>query len=282
MHVSAAAKINLSLRIASRRADGFHEIETIVTPISLADELTLEKDEAGKGIQFRCDDSSIPQGDGNLVVRAARAFFEKAGLPADVRIELRKTIPHGAGLGGGSSDAAATLTGLNQLFETSLPREALMELAATIGSDVPLFLFDSAALCRGRGELVTPRHLPTLLSILLLKPEFGVSTEAAYSSWQDSVEIPEVSYAPQEFNGHIFFNDLERPVFQKFVFLAAMKMWLLKQSEVGAALMSGSGSTMFAVLRDEADSDSLAERARKELDPKLWCFTGVTGSAVRP
>ena len=124
---------------------------------------------------------------------------------------------------------------------------------------------------------MTPQRLATDLSVLLLKPEFGVSTAAAYTSWQSSLEIPGVSYEPQEFGGQVFCNDLERPVFQKFVFLAEMKMWLLRQAEVGAALMSGSGSTMLAVLREGADAADLAERARRALDPKLWSLAVVTG-----
>jgi 4-diphosphocytidyl-2-C-methyl-D-erythritol kinase len=108
------------------------------------------------------------------------------------------------------------------------------------------------------------------LSILLLKPAFVVSTPWAYSRWQHSREIPGVRYQAQEFAGQAFVNDLERPVFEKFVFLAEMKMWLLEQPEVGAALMSGSGSTVFAVMRENADANAIAERAKWELDPELW------------
>ena len=156
MQVFAPAKINLSLKILGRRPDGFHDIETFIAPISLCDELKIDKNKAAEGVEFRCDDSSVPTGDENLVVRAAKAFFEAAKLKASVSIELKKKIPHGAGLGGGSSDAASTLLAMNKLFETNLPREALAELGETIGSDVPFFIFESAAMCRGRGELVTP------------------------------------------------------------------------------------------------------------------------------
>src|SRR5262249_37930936 len=119
-------------------------------------------------------------------------------------------------------------------------------------------------------ELVRPTRLRGQLPVLLLKPEFGVPTQWAYSRWQDSREIPGVSYSAQKFTQQGFVNDLERPVFQNFVFLAQLKMWLLNQPEVGAALMSGSGSTVFAVLRGEVDVDRLAMRARAELDPELW------------
>jgi 4-diphosphocytidyl-2-C-methyl-D-erythritol kinase len=269
MQVSAPAKINLSLKILARRADGFHEIETFIAPISLRDRITIEK-MRGRGIDFRCDDSSVPSGEDNLVVRAARAFFETARLKPAVSIVLEKEIPHGAGLGGGSSDAAATLLALNELFATNLSREALAKLGSAIGSDVPFFIFESAAVCGGRGELISPQQLPEPLSVLLLKPDFVVPTPWAYSRWQDSREIPEIVYAPQEFHGCRFGNDLERPVFEKYVFLARLKMWLLKQPEVGAALMSGSGSTIFAVLKDAETGAALAQRAKSELDPRLW------------
>jgi 4-diphosphocytidyl-2-C-methyl-D-erythritol kinase len=272
MQVSAPAKINLSLRVLGRRSDGFHEIETFIAPISLCDEIKIEQRAGKQDIAFRCNDPSVPKGEDNLVVRAAKIFFEETKITGGVSIELKKRIPHGAGLGGGSSDAASTLLALNELFETALPREALAKMAEMIGSDVPFFIFQCAAICKGRGELVSPVRLREQLSLLLLKPELGVPTQWAYSRWRDSREIPGVSYASQAFDGQTFVNDLERPVFEKFVFLAALKFWLLKQPEVGVALMSGSGSTVFAVIRDNADVDLLARRAKVELDPELWTY----------
>jgi len=268
MQVLAPAKINLSLKLLGRRSDGFHEIETLIAPITLCDEIEIEKSHS-KQIEFHCDDPSVPTGDDNLIVRAAKSFFAATKLKSAVLIKVKKKIPHGAGLGGGSSDAASILLALNELFETRLSREALAKMAETIGSDVPFFIFQSPALCKGRGELVTPVKLKEKLTILLLKPAFVVSTAWAYSRWQHSREIWDVRYTGLELAGQIFVNDLERPVFEKFVFLAQLKMWLLEQAEVGAALMSGSGSTVFAVMRENADADRLAERAKTELDPEL-------------
>jgi 4-diphosphocytidyl-2-C-methyl-D-erythritol kinase len=267
MQILAPAKINLSLRILGKRTDGFHEIETLIALISLSDKIDIEKQ--NRWIDFSCDDPTLSAGDDNLVVRAAKLFFEQTKIKSGVSIKLEKKIPHGAGLGGGSSDAAATLRGLNQLFETNLSPEELAKLGSTIGSDVPFFLFESAATCKGRGEIVEPAKLKNKLSILLLKPEFGVSSAWAYSRWKDSEEIPDVSYQLQNFDGETFVNDLERPVFEKFVFLAQLKTRLLNQPGVGAALMSGSGSTVFAVLRERVDVDPLIKRAR-ELDRKIW------------
>jgi 4-diphosphocytidyl-2-C-methyl-D-erythritol kinase len=270
MQVRAPAKINLCLKILGRRSDGFHEIETVIAPVSLFDEITIERRDGRRGIEFHCDNLSVPKGDDNLVVRAAKLFFENTKVKGGVSFRLEKKIPHAAGLGGGSSDAASALLALNELFGTNLPREALAEMAEEIGSDVPFFIFQSAAICKGRGELVSPTRLRKRFPVLLLKPEFCVPTPWAYSRWRDSREIPGVSYAAQEFAGQPFANDLERPVFEKFVFLARMKMWLLRQPEVGTALMSGSGSTVFAVLREYSDANPLAKRAKSEIDPGLW------------
>jgi 4-diphosphocytidyl-2-C-methyl-D-erythritol kinase len=270
MQVIAPAKINLSLRVLGRRSDGFHEIETFISPISLCDEIKIDRRLGKQEIGFRCDDPSVPKGEDNIVVRAANVFLEEMKITSGVSIVLKKRIPHGAGLGGGSSDAASTLLALNELFETNLPRETLAKMAETLGSDVPFFIFQSAAVCKGRGELVSPTRLREQLSVLLLKPEFGVPTQWAYSRWRDSREIPGVSYGAQALAQRSFVNDLERSVFEKFVFLAQLKMWLHKQPEVGAALMSGSGSTLFAVLPSNVDADLLAKRAKAELDPELW------------
>src|SRR2546421_12674077 len=270
MQVIAPAKINLSLRIHGPRSDGFHEIETFIAPISLCDEIKIARCHGKQEIAFRCDDPLVPKGEDNIVMRAANVFLEETQIASGVSIELKKRIPHGAGLGGGSSDGASTLLALNELFATNLPREALAKMAEIIGSDVPFFIFQSAAVCKGRGELVSPTRLREQLSVLLLKPEFGVPTQWAYSHWRDSREIPGVSYVAQKIAGQTFLNDLERPVFEKFIFLAEVKAWLLKRSEVGAALMSGSGSTIFAVMQEGVDCDLLVKRAKAELDPELW------------
>ena len=276
MQLLAPAKINLSFQILRRRDDGLHEIETLMAPLALADELVLEPHESG--FEFSSDDPSLPSGEENLVVRAGRAFFAEAKAEPRVRITLRKKIPHGAGLGGGSSDAASTLLGLNEMHGQPLPRARLTSIAAGLGSDVPFFLAGGPARCRGRGEIVEGAGRLPELALLLLKPEFGVPTPSAYRGWWDSRELPGVDYGPQQVGQLVLQNDLERPVFEKHVFLARLKDWLREQAEVEAALMSGSGSTMFAVLRDLDGANSLAGRARQELDPTLWtCATSSLG-----
>lgn len=266
MQVDAAAKINLSLSVLRKRDDGFHEIETVVAPITLSDRLSLS--ESNAGIHFTCDDPTVPTGADNLVVLAAMAWFNAAQREPALSIHLEKHIPHGAGLGGGSSDAAATLLALNRGGELS--REKLLDLAAALGSDVPMFLHNSAATCRGRGEKVERLAFQAKLPLLLMKPQFAVPTPWAYSRWSDSAELSDVNYATQSLDGQTFVNDLERPVFEKYLFLAEIKMWLLRQPEVAIALLSGSGSTVFAVLRDAENAETLAGRAREELDSGLW------------
>ena len=269
MQSSAPAKINLSLRVLRRREDGFHEIETLMAPIAICDALDIER-RSGGGIEFTCSDATLPADGTNLVERAAHAFCSAARVEPHVRIFLKKEIPHGAGLGGGSSDAAATLLALDAIFETQLPPADITRIAAEIGSDVPFFLARSAACCRGRGEIVEPCALPRSLPLLLIKPPFGVPTPWACQRWRDSLEIPGVPYRPQTLGSITLVNDLERPVFEKFIQLAEMKCWLIEQPETAAALMSGSGSTMFAVLREKSLGPALAEKARGQFGPHTW------------
>ncbi len=190
MQLEAPAKINLSFRILGRRADGFHAIETLMAPVSLCDTLTITRAGAGGEIKLVCDDPTLATGDDNLVVKAARLFLREARIDAGISLDLRKRIPHGAGLGGGSSDAAATLTGLNRMFDGRFSQDELQRVAAQLGSDVPFFIGGTAAKCSGRGEIVQPVSLGQALPLLLLKPGFGVSTPWAYSRWVESAELP--------------------------------------------------------------------------------------------
>jgi len=267
----APAKINLTLRVLGKRPDGFHELESLVSPISLFDRITLGHSET-PGIAFTCDDPTLPTGDDNLAVRAARLFCESCGFQPNISIDLAKQIPHGAGLGGGSSDAASVLLGLNELFETALPIPALAAMAADLGSDAPLFVYQSPATIRGRGEQVEPRSPLPELPLLLIKPPFGVPTPWAYQHWANSREIPGISYGEQALPSGTLINDLERPVFEKYIFLALLKKWLLEQPEVVGALMSGSGSTVFAVLQHKSAGFALGERLAEHFGSNLWCY----------
>ena len=272
--LQAPAKLNLSLRVIGKRADGFHEIDTIMVKLpGLADVIEFDNAEA---FSFRCDDPSLPADDSNLVVKAVRAYQAASGIPCEFAITLKKAIPHGAGLGGGSSDAATTLLGLNKLHKDQLSAEQLLEIAATLGSDIPFFLKPGCARCTGRGEVIENLPSPAPLRVLLLKPAFSVPTPDAYGRWSGSTELPGVLYAAQAIDGFTLINDLERPVFGKHRFLAELKQWLLKRDECSAALLAGSGSTMLGVLREGADTTELMRAARHEIDPGLWLWTGLT------
>src|ERR1041385_8066520 len=176
-------KVNLLLNILGRRADGFHELETVLHPVRLFDELTFAA--APAGVQLTCTDPRLPTDARNLVYRAAELFLAKAAIKDGVRIQLRKNIPLAAGLGGGSGNAAVTLLGLNELFDRPLSAESLSAVAAALGSDVPFFLQDRPALGTGRGERIEPLDFfPALrgAAFVLIHPGFGISTPWAYQN----------------------------------------------------------------------------------------------------
>jgi len=265
---------NPSLRVPARSDDGFHAINTLMVKLpQLADHLHFEP---AASFEFVCDELSLPADDSNLVVKAVRAYQAASQLPCACRISLTKHIPHAAGLGGGSSDAATTLLGLERIHEGALGSKKLLALAAELGSDVAFFLTPGAARCTGRGETIEPIPSPPAVSVLLLKPTFAIATAETYAHWHGATAIPGVRYALQETQGLALVNDLEAPAFQKYRFLAELKQWLLARKEVAAALLCGSGSTVFAVLHPAADPQALAAAARLELDPALWCWSGTT------
>jgi 4-diphosphocytidyl-2-C-methyl-D-erythritol kinase len=216
------------------------------------------------------------------VMRALRLLGRGRPLPA-LRVHLEKHVPHGAGLGGGSSDAAAALRGANELCGLGLKLDDLEGQAAELGSDVPFFLHDGPCFCRGRGERIEPMPGERWrLPIMLLKPPFPVPTPWAYQQWATAPELPGVPYGPQSVNDSRgrtvqLLNDLERPVFAKHLVLADMKCWLLGRPDVAAAVMSGSGSTMVAVLRTEDPATELQQAAEVEFGDTLWCWQGWAG-----
>ena len=268
MTIQAPAKVNLVLRILAKRPDGYHEIETLMAPISLADEIDISVSD-GDGIDLQCDHPDLPVGADNLVWRAADLFRQDTGLRFHAKIFLKKRIPHGAGLGGGSSDAAAVLKALDQMLSTNLGSNGLEAMAAKIGSDIPFFIRSRPALCRGRGELMQDATALPKTSLLLLKPPFPVSTAWAYKEWGMRKGSPSPASHRQQIHAGIeLINDLEEPVFQKYLLLPAIKSWLLEQDDVAAAMMSGSGSTLFAIL--QLDSGTLARRAKERFGSSLW------------
>ena len=267
------AKINLTLRIVGKRPDGFHEISTFMCKTAFADTVTVGLATESCVSSLTCTDPTVPVDESNLAMKALRLFEERTGIKRAWQIHLEKQIPAGAGLGGGSSNAGTVLKLLNQICDSPLSQDDLVSASGAIGSDVPFFLLDaSAALATGRGEIVTPQSFPWQLPLVLIKPPFPISTPWAYKNWATSTERPGCLYAAQLCPWGEMVNDLERPVFAKHLLLPTLKSMLLETGLATAALMSGSGSTMFAVTRSASDAEELAAIARE------WC--GSTSTVV--
>jgi 4-diphosphocytidyl-2-C-methyl-D-erythritol kinase len=254
----APAKINLYLHILGRRADGFHELETSMAAISLHDTLEIELIPASAGeIEFTCSDPALSDAKDNLATKAARIFLEEFKLATGVRIHLEKMIPVGAGLGGGSSDAAAVLLALRELTGIGCTDTKLAELAGRLGSDIPFFIYGTPALCRGRGEIIEPTKLAGDFQGLLVHPGFGVSTPWAYKTYAQN---PVQGAEGRKFADFTLRNDLEPPVFSKYPWLPTVKAWFQKQPEVLDSLMSGSGSSVFALTESAQGANQLREK----------------------
>jgi 4-diphosphocytidyl-2-C-methyl-D-erythritol kinase len=272
LEVLAPAKLNLFLEVLGKRPDGYHEIETLMVGVDLFDTLTFADDPSGE-LTFRCDDPRLPTGDDNLVVRAARRLQAASGVSRGARIALKKAIPAEAGLAGGSSDAAATLLGLDRLWGLQTPTEQLESLAAELGSDVPFFVSGlPAAICRGRGERVERISIHRPLHFVLICPPFGVSTASVYQRVETPGQrrsigpvLDALAQADQPpALGPCLFNRL-----QEFAEMVRPELLSVREALAGLApmlegwLMSGSGSAYFGLCRD----GDAAERAADVLDP---------------
>ncbi len=271
---TAPAKINLSLRVLGKRGDGFHDVDILMARLDLEDELTFRN---SRTTTLQCDAPGVPTDESNLVVKAIREFEKSYGRKAKQHITLTKRIPHGAGLGGGSADAAVTLRVVNELLGTGYDAEELSAMAGALGSDVPFFLNPVVSRCTGRGEKVTP--VPELATwsrpIVLIKPQFGVSTPTAYKALHNAQRLRGIPYGVQKCDGIRFVNDLEKPVFAKFPVLGMMKSWLLQRPGVRVAMMCGSGSTLFALTDTPEQARAIAADALAELDPTLFTYCGI-------
>lgn len=263
MRVRAYAKVNLGLEVLRRRTDGYHEIRTILQTVDLFDLLSFEA--ADGGVELIVSDPHLPSGEDNLVVQAAKVLSAAAGSSAGARIRLEKVIPAGRGLGGGSSDAAMTLLALNELWRLGLTTEELCRLAATIGMDVPFFLVGGTALCVGRGEVVFPLECQVELPIVLILPDFAISTADAYGNLiltkgESSLKLQTFALSclggGNELLGLV--NNLESATKE---YAPAIHAYKDNLAELGATLssMSGSGSAVFGIFLDEAVAQSAAQ-----------------------
>lgn len=262
------AKINLALDIVGAREDGYHEIETVMQTIQLWDEVTVERlpetEEADAPlITIECNRPGIPKDERNLAYQAAKLFMEKQQIQERILLHIFKKIPVSAGLAGGSADAAATLRAMNILFETKLPMSTLMEMGAQIGSDVPYCLIGGTCYAKGRGEKVERiRPLPPAW-VVLVKPNFGISTARAYEQFDAVEEVPHPDMeALMDAIGHRNWtaicanmkNVFEASVFPEHKILRHMRDDLLDKG-AGAALLTGSGPTVYAIFDNEKDAD---------------------------
>ena len=275
-------KVNLLLNILGQRADGFHELETVMQPVNFCDELFFER--SGHGVRLSCSDTTLPADTRNLVFRAAANFLAAAKISDGVKIHLEKKIPLAAGLGGGSGNAATTLLALNELFNQPLSLAKLDELAAALGSDIPFFLYGKPALAIGRGEKVEPlENFPALRgkAFFLIHPGFGIATPWAYQNLArfpaalngekgraqkliSLLQTSDLKTAAAE-----FYNSLEAPVLDKFPVLSLYQEFLREHGAL-AALMSGSGSTTFAIAENLAAAESLAEKFKAKFGQNCW------------
>jgi 4-diphosphocytidyl-2-C-methyl-D-erythritol kinase len=262
---AAPAKINLYLHIIGRRPDGFHDLDTLMVPISLGDQLDIEL--IADGIEFTCSDPALADAKDNLATKAARVFLDEFKLTTGVRIHLEKAVPVGAGLGGGSSDAAAVLLALRKLTGVEADDAKLAELAARLGSDIPFFIYGRPAICRGRGEIIEPVELQGAYQGLLVHPGFGVSTPWAYKTYAQN---PQPGTPGKTFPDFTLRNDLEPPAFSKYAWLPVAKEWFRAQPETLDALMSGSGSSVFALTASQADTLALQKKFHAEFGETLF------------
>jgi 4-diphosphocytidyl-2-C-methyl-D-erythritol kinase len=270
VEVLAPAKLNLFLEVHGRRSDGYHEIESVMVAVSLCDALVFEDDPSGE-ISLRCDEPALPAGIDNLVVKAAVRLKAAASCRRGVRILLSKRIPAQAGLGGGSSDAAATLMALDRLWGLNTPRDRLDALAAELGSDVPFFLHGPAAVCRGRGEKVESVDLKANYHFVLVCPPVGMSTVEVYRHVVPTDRrrmvgpvLEALAHGSPADLGRSLFNRLQPIVQSLRPELTRVRDALVSLGPLlDGTSMSGSGSAYYGLCRDS----TAAQRAAEILEP---------------
>lgn len=288
LRLKAFAKINPVLEVLGKRPDGYHELSLLFQTIGLYDTLTFEKATEGFFLEMPSAPAGLSPGDDNLVLKAAKLFFkEHVPGPGGVRIELTKKVPLAAGLGGGSSDAAATLRGLDTLFQTRLGMDELQSMAAALGSDVPFFLKGGTALGRGRGEIIT--SLPPLpeMNLVLVKPEQGLSTPAVFQSGKARMTNgeyarPFLNLAKEGKLAYLvgsLFNGLEPAAIFLMPEVGEIKKRLLEAGALGA-LVSGSGPTVFGIAGTVEDAVEIAKRMEGE-GRTVWVTKTVPAGAEK-
>ena len=269
------AKINVCLHVLGRRADGYHEVAMAMQRVDLCDRIKIRLGGVS-GVRVDCRGVALSNGEENIAAKAARLFLRETGRDIGVEIEIEKHIPVAAGLGGGSSNAATVLEGIDELLGTRLGKTRLMELGGQLGADVPFFIFGAPAWATGIGTRLAA--LPPLppVAYLLVNPKIAVSTAWAYQSLQltrggELANLPRFSAATREEFCARLHNDLERVTLQRFPLLADIKQLLLNHGACGS-LMSGSGATVFGVFDDFSAAEQAGARLAEKYD---WLFFPV-------
>jgi len=292
LKINADAKINLGLDVLGRRDDGYHDVRMIMQTLDYGDTVTLEK-KPGHGFTLECDDPALTDADNNLAIKAAKQFEKEfnsrfsdefKGWDFGMHIRIRKRIPVSAGLGGGSADAAAVIKGMNALFETGLGKEALMNIGAAVGSDVPFCITGRTALAEGRGEKLTPVPDFPKSYVLVVKPDIIISTGEAYDSLDSAglLEHPDIDALEKSIAEKqelsvitgLMGNTFEKPAIERYPVIGEIKK-TLEESGALKAMMSGSGPSVFAIFDDEdklLEAKDLAEAKFKD----AYCFDTVT------
>ncbi|HOD35920.1 MAG TPA: 4-(cytidine 5'-diphospho)-2-C-methyl-D-erythritol kinase [Syntrophales bacterium] len=266
------AKVNLILKVLGKRPDGYHDIESLLQKVSLYDELSFSPGD--KGIRIRCPGTSLPEDEDNIVHRAASALMSRLPPDAGVEITIRKKIPVAAGLGGGSSNAAATLCALNELFGLKLRKEDLMDIGRTLGADIPFFIYADAAWAFGIGERLYPaEHLPKMWFVLA-NPGFEVSTRTVYEALNLALTKKRRKDSIRRFKtvselAAALWNDLEGVTFHLHPKLREVKDLFVKLGAVGS-LMSGSGPTLFGLFESEGKAARAEEALKRSTNYSIF------------
>ena len=288
LRVRAHAKINLYLDVIGKRADGYHELETVFHSIGLHDVVIIRSCDK-QGIAVQCEHPEVPCDESNIAYRAAQCLSDTVGGFGGVEIQIHKRIPVAAGLGGGSADAAAVLYGINQLFTLGLSQAALMQLGARLGADVPFCLLGGAALGHGIGDILTPLPALSDVPLLLLNPGVAILTANIFKNLhffltkQKKVGIIIKTYVEK---GDVvgvsenLYNLLEVPVFSKYPELAALKTELAMQPGCFGALMSGSGATVFGVMEDIAAAKQSESHFKNSVNFHTTTVTSAVGVSI--
>ena len=279
VRILSPAKVNLFLRVLGKRPDGYHEIQSLAQPVSLFDEIAVSVG-PGRGVGLSSSGRAVPAGEENLAVAAAAAYLEEAAVEKRVSVEMRKKIPLGAGLGGGSSNAASVLVGLDRLLG-ALGEERLFGIAARLGADVPFFTRSSAAFAEGKGERVRTLSDFPLFHYVIVFPGTGVPTRDVYERWREPESPPErVDPAPlaAEFRAGRFplENGLEEPLFGLFPKAASLKE-LFRSFGAESALVSGSGSSVFSVFGEREPAEEIYGYLRTSDDFEVFLAEGISG-----